>query len=481
MSFLHGVETFESSTGGVVVRGVRSSVIGIIGTAPVQHCQAQSVDVDEETLSDVSDAAKFGPNIEGYTLPRALSVLRLEGAKFVIAINVFDPAVHKTDVAADDLAITDGVLALAHGDLVSLTVKAAGGAGAALVEGTDYTVDRVKGVITVVEDGALDAAAEANVAYSYGDPSAITPTEIIGGVSAGGDRIGLQAFLNSAAKRGYDPKLLIAPGYSTQASVVAAMAALTPALKLRALAAVDAPVGTTVEEAIEGRGPSGAINFNVSDQRLVLCAPHVKVFDSATGQAELVGMSAIYGGVLARADQEQGFWRSPSNIVSRAILGLEFPISASLKDPAADCQMLNANGITTVYNAFGTGYRIWGNRSSAFPADASVASFVTQRRIADSIHQALENAIFPHIDKPITGSIISDVLQAGNAYFRTLATRGALAPGSHVKFVPEKNPSSELEKGKITWTLVFVGSPPFEKGELDSVTDTSLLANIKVA
>ncbi len=36
---------------------------------------------------------------------------------------------------------------------------------------------------------------------------------------------------------------------------------------------VDAPAGTTVQEAITGRGSEGTINFNYSSERLILCYP----------------------------------------------------------------------------------------------------------------------------------------------------------------------------------------------------------------
>ena len=52
--------------------------------------------------------------------------------------------------------------------------------------------------------------------------------------------------------------------------------------KIRAIGIVDAPVGTTVQDAIKGRGPQGTINFNTSSDRIVLCYPHLKVYDSAS-------------------------------------------------------------------------------------------------------------------------------------------------------------------------------------------------------
>lgn len=480
MAEFHGVETVEVKNGGVTVQGVKSAVVGLVGTAPVHHVADadQTLDVDVLCLSDVDDAKYFGPNVAGYSLPQALEQLRLEGAKFVVVVNVFDPASHNTAVAAADYDIGDDLKApLPNGDVLPSTVvvHVGGGGGSALVEGTDYTIDAVAGVLTVIPGGALDEETEVQVAYSYGDPTAVLPADVIGGVSAGGERTGMQAWMNSFANRGFHPKILLAPSYSTLSAVVAAMRALAQADKLRAVLAVDAPVGTSVPDAIAGRGPSGSINFNISGDRSFLCCPHVKVYDKATDAMVLAPMSNAYAGVMAKTDATRGFWHSPSNKGSVGILGLEYPISASINDKACDAAMLNGAGIVTVFNSFGSGYRIWGNRSAAFPVDGSVYSLVTQRRIADMIHEALELAMLNVLDDPITPTHVGDVLQAANAYMRYLYSVGAVPIGSRVEFQSPKNPPSEIAKGKTKYTIIFVGNVPSENIIFESVVDTNLL------
>jgi len=479
-TFLHGVETIEVNQAGVVVQGVKSSVVGLIGTAPVHLVAAEQRTVNEDVLclSDVDDVRRFGPVLPGYTIPAELERLRQEGAKWVVVVNVFDPAEHTDDFAAADLAIEDGEIVLADKGLISVVVKVAGGAGAALVAGTDYSVDMAEGVITVLPGGALDGDEEANVTYVFGDPSAVVAVDVIGTVNEAGERTGAQALRNSFTKRGFHPKILLAPAYSTQLTVVNALRALAAWDRLRAIVAVDAPVGTTVEEAIEGRGPAGTINFNVSDDRCVLCVPHVKALDRTTGELGLAALSSIYAGVLAFTDSTMGFWVSPSNKQSRVIAGLEYPITAALNDKTCDVSLLNEVGITTVFNAFGTGYRVWGNRSSAFPATPGVKSFITQRRIADQIHESLELAMLPAIDLPITSPLIEDILQAANNYMGVLIGRGAVPAGSRVEFQAAKNPADQIALGKLTFTLVFVGSPPLEGITFESVVDTSLLRSL---
>lgn len=39
-----------------------------------------------------------------------------------------------------------------------------------------------------------------------------------------------------------------------------------------------------------------------------------------------------------------------------------------INDPNSEANLLNEAGIITVFNSYGTGIRLWGNRSAAFPS-----------------------------------------------------------------------------------------------------------------
>lgn len=51
-----------------------------------------------------------------------------------------------------------------------------------------------------------------------------------------------------------------------------------------------------------------------------------------------------------------------SNQEIAGITGVERTISAMINDPNCEANLLNEAGITTVFNSFGTGLRLWGNR-----------------------------------------------------------------------------------------------------------------------
>lgn len=123
-NYLHGPETIEVENGARPVKTVKSAVIGLIGTAPMGD-----VNTLVQCLSE-KDAAAFGSQFTGFTIPQALDAIYDHGAGIVLVINVLDPAKHKT--AIEDEVVTfdksTGQARLAHpvvANVVVKTVKAA--------------------------------------------------------------------------------------------------------------------------------------------------------------------------------------------------------------------------------------------------------------------------------------------------------------------------------------------------------------------
>lgn len=110
---------------------------------------------------------------------------------------------------------------------------------------------------------------------------------------------------------GFFAKILIAPVFCTQKSVSTEL--IAQAENLSAIAYIDAPVGTTFQQVLAGRGSQGSINFNTSSDRARLCYPHVKVYDSTTNTEVLEPLSSRAAGLRAKVDLEKGFWWSNSN------------------------------------------------------------------------------------------------------------------------------------------------------------------------
>src|ERR1700687_5741685 len=156
-NFLHGVEVIEVPNGPVPVTVVKSAVIGLVGTAPTWAVASPVVAaaLNAPTLvSSALDAAMFGPIVRGYSIPYALAAIQAQGAGQAIVVNVFDPAIHFTQVTAVAATFnSQGTLNLGHMG-VSNVVVTSSPAGTTYVVTTDYTVDAVNGVITIVPSGS---------------------------------------------------------------------------------------------------------------------------------------------------------------------------------------------------------------------------------------------------------------------------------------------------------------------------------------
>ena len=484
-SYLHGAETIELRGGVRPINPVKTAVIGLIGTAPIHLLEDGNASFNEvqQVLSDV-DAGKFGgPHVPEFTIPQALNAIYDQGNGTVLMVNVFDPDTHKTSVTDEAVTLNDdGQATLANGgqSVISATVKSSDGS-TTHVEGTDYTLDKRTGTISRIDSGAIAAGAELTVDYDHPDLSQITPSEIIGTVETSGNRTGMQALLNSFNLFGFWPKILIAPGYSTQTSVAAELEVIAGVSNCRGIALVDAPIGTTRDDAINGRGPSGDINFNFSSDRVVLCYPHLEVYDVATDSIRLEPYSQRLAGVIAATDFQFGYWYSPSNKTIKGITGVELDLSAMINNPTSDVNALNEAGIVTIFNSFGSGLRTWGNRSSAYPRSTYQTNFIQTRRTADMVHESLEYAMLQFIDLPINQALIDSITESANGFIRTLIGRGALLPGSKCEWIKANNPDTEIANGHLTFNITMLPPPPAERITFESFLDINLLSNLQTA
>ncbi|KAF1054751.1 MAG: putative prophage major tail sheath protein [Stenotrophomonas maltophilia] len=470
-NYLHGIETTEVERGPRAIKVVKSGVIALVGTAPAGP-------VNELTLSLTEvDGAQFGPEIlDGFSIPRALAGIYDYGAGTVLVINVLDPAVHRSNVVGQARQFGDNdLLQLEHGALQVLALKSADGA-TTYVRDTDYSVTMLTGKVKRLAGGAITANAQVKADYTHADPSMVTPADIIGAVNVAGQRSGLKAFADSYNLFGFFPKLFIAPGFSTLNSISVEL--IAAAEQMGGIAYIDAPIGSTVQQVIAGRGPAGVINFNTSSDRVRLCYPHVKVYDAATNGERLEPLSIRAAGLRAKVDLDDGYWWSSSNRELVGVIGLERPLTARVDDPNSEVNLLNEVGITTVFNSFGTGLRLWGNRTAAWPTVTHMRNFENVRRTKDIIDESIRYSSLQFVDMPITQALIDSITESVNLFGRKLTGDGALL-GFECWYDPARNPQTELELGHLLFNYKLTVPLPFERGTFETEITGEYLANLK--
>lgn len=310
----------------------------------------------------------------------------------------------------------------------------------------------------------------------HNSPDEVKISDINGGIDAITEkRTGLKAFEDCYSLFGYYPKTIIAPVYCEETAVVSEINTICN--KIRAIGLVDAPVGATVQDVIKGRGPEGTINFNTSSQRIVLCYPHLKVYDSAADKISLEPYSQRLAGVIAAKDVEKGYHWSPSNTEIKGIVGIERQLTSMINDPTSEVNTLNEAGVVTVFNSYGSGFRTWGNRSAAYPSSTFPTNFINVRRTADILHESVEYAMLDFIDFPIDNGLIDSICETVNQFIRTLIGRGALIDGK-CTFNEDKNPTTELANGHLLFDIEFMPPTPAERITFESFIDIELLKSL---
>ena len=188
--FLHGVEVLEVQGGTRPIRTVKSSVIGLVGTAPKGP-------VNEPVLisgSRAEGARIFGTGLG--TIPGALDGIWDQIGAAVVVVNVLDPSSHKVAVAEKEYDLgEDDTVQLDHRYAASLVVKY-GNADTEAAAGTDYSYNPDTGVLTRIAAGSITAKSTVKVAYDRPDPTAVMTADVVGGVTAAtGAYTGVHALL----------------------------------------------------------------------------------------------------------------------------------------------------------------------------------------------------------------------------------------------------------------------------------------------
>lgn len=498
-NFLHGVEVLEIDTGPRPIRTVRSGVIGIVGTAP----NSAAATAATLTLGRVADDNAILLTASAGLAGNQVSINLVDPASnsATLAVTVVDNAITVTLATSAAGAITStagDVVTAINGDtdaaaLVTASnatgsdgtgVVRASGVARFLSGGTDepFPLNTPKlvagsrgeaallgtgGTLPNAMDGIFDqiGAAVVVVRVAEGADEAATLANIVGGVnSTTGQLEGVHALLGAESALGLAPRILVAPGYTHQRPdgganpVVAELVGI--AQRLRGVIIADGP-NTTDEAALAYRDDWGSDRVYVVD-------PWVKVFRDGVTASEPA--SARVAGVIARTDNDLGFWWSPSNKLVNGITGTSRDVDFKLGDINSRANILNENEVTTIVRQ--DGFRLWGNRTTS--ADPKWA-FLSVRRTADIIAESLQQAHLWAVDRNITKTYVEDVTEGVNAYLRSLVNRGAILGGTCWPD-PDLNSPENIQAGKVYFNFDF--TPPYPA---EHITFRSQLVNTYIS
>lgn len=495
-TFLHGVEVVEINDGPRPIRTVRSSVIGIVGTAPDSQPEVKAT-LQTGVIAN-NNALLFTAVLEG-SLGNQIGVRFLDpganDAALAISVSGTDINVSLATGPTGTITSTATSIATAIGANTAasalVTVANAGastGSGVvtafrrqALVDGIDEAFplntpvlvpgDQAQaallgttGTLPAAMDGIFDqtGAVVVVVRVEEGATAEDTVTNVIGGVDVTtGAYEGVHAFLGSETTNGFCPRILCAPGFTSDRPddlanpVVAELVGI--AERLRAVIVADGP-NTSDADAITYRGDWGS-------KRVYIVDPAVKIRNSS---AEIINepASARVAGLIAKTDNDDGFWWSPSNRVINGIIGIGRDIDFTLGDANSRANLLNEQEVATIIRQ--DGYRLWGNRTAS---DDPKFAFLSVVRTADIINDSILRAHLWAVDRNITRTYLEDVSQSVNDFLDRLKAQGAILGGRCFPS-PGLNTPSSISDGKVFFNVEF--TPPYPA---EHITFLSKLTN----
>ncbi|WP_462150880.1 phage tail sheath subtilisin-like domain-containing protein [Pseudoalteromonas xiamenensis] len=440
--FLHGVEVIEAQSGTRPIKTVKSSVIGLIGTAPFADAEAFPLNTPVLVAGKRAEAAKL---------------VDPENADFKALLAAKQDAEIAKEVAAQEAAQKR---TLSDDEKKDIDTK---------LRKTITTVPFVKqGTLPAAIDGIFDQAGAAIVVVRVADNAdeGVVMSSMAAGVDSEGAYTGVAAFLGAESILGVTPRILVAPGYSHQRpngnknAVISDMVGV--AERLRAVIIADGP-STTDEEAKAYRKDFGS-------RRVFVVDPAVKVFRD--GEAVVEPSSSRVAGMIAKSDNDRGFWWSPSNTNMNGIVATERAIDFQLGDVNARANLLNENEVATIIRQ--NGFKLWGNRTCS---DDPKWAFLSVVRTADMINDSLLRAHMWAVDRNITKTYIEDVTQSVQSYLDSLKAQGAIL-GGQIWADADLNTPANIQAGKVYFSFDFTPPTPAEHITFKSILTNNYLEEI---
>lgn len=311
-------------------------------------------------------------------------------------------------------------------------------------------------------DAIADQASPVTVVVrvAQGEDTAATTTNVIGGVTAGGQYTGLKALLAAEAQLGVRPRILGVPGLDSLA--VATELVLT-AQKLRGFAYASAWDCETVSDAIAYRENFGA-------RELMTIWPDFVNWDTTLNADAPASAIARALGLRAKLDEQVGWHKTLSNVAVNGVSGLSRDIYWDLQNPATDAGLLNAADVTTLIRR--EGFRFWGSRTCS---DDPLFAFENYTRTAQVLADTMAEGQFWAIDKPMHPSLVRDIVEGINAKFRELVRLGYLI-GGECWYDEAANDKDTLKAGKLYLDYDYTPVPPLENlGLRQRITDRYLV------
>jgi phage tail sheath protein FI len=456
-TFLHGVEVLDIDSGARPISTVRSSVIGIIGTAPDADVTAFPLNTPVLVAGSRREAALLDTVGDGEgTLPAAMDSIFDQAGAVIIVVRI-EEGEDDAETLANVLGGVNATTGAYEGVQAFLGAESIVGYQPRILCAPGFTDERVaNGILTIAKNnvGAGYTNGTHALVFTGGGGSGAAGTAVVaGGIvttvtlteNGGGYTTNPTVTLAGTAGAGTTTATFTITRGTVGNAVVAELIGI--AERLRAVIIADGP-NTTDADAYAYADDFGSKRVYVVDPKVY------KVDEDGNYVTEYA--SACVAGLIAKSDNERGFWWSPSNQNINGIVGTARAIDFTLGDANSRANLLNEQKVATIVRQ--DGYRLWGNRTLS--SDSKWA-FLCVVRTADIINDSLLRAHLWAVDRGITKNYVTDVIEGVNAYLRHLTTIGAIL-GGECWADPDLNTPDQIALGKVYFDFDFTPVYPAE-------------------
>ena len=438
MAISHGFNKTEAATSVTAPVTVNSGLQIVVGTAPVNMLDDPEAAVNtpllvntfKEAAAAVGDSSDFAK----YTLCEAVSAsFQVMGISPIVVVNVLDPAnaKHITELSNKTVQVNDGIASFNDDGTVS---------------------------IALVNGGKGDGATALTVSGSILDPTKITAADIVGGVNAAtGAETGLEVVRQVFPKLGMVPGILLAPRFSKDPMVCAALQA-----KCRKINGVfDAVCFVDIDSSA-----SGARKYtDVANQKVKQGATsreayglwlYGKIGSTIYSGSSLAAVAAVYNDSLYNDTPNA----SPSNV--------SVPISSACLEDGTEVLMdqeqgnvLNEQGVATFIRS--GDFVVWGNETCCYPKNTDPKdAFLCVRRFFNHSWTSFVLDNMSKLDKPMNKKRLQSIIDSENMKGSVYVSTEVCASYS-MKADPDRNTTAELVAGHYSFYQFCTPFPPFKQ------------------
>lgn len=455
MSYFHGVYNSEQGTSLTVpIRGSAALPV-VFGTAPIHLAKDPAKAINTPLLcysfQECAMAAGYSDDFQSFTLCQSMDAsFRVFNVAPIILVNVLDPGkpAHVKAYEAEELSVQDGqaVYTKPYVLLDSLEVKSG---ETVLTAEMDYTAahDNDGNVAILLLSQTAQAAERLTVSAKGLNPEGVTREDIVGGVDAlTGREAGLELARQIYPKLGMIPGQLLAPGWSGDPVVAAALQAKTEALNgvFECTCLLDIPTEGEDGAAVYTDVKATKEKLGASSTHAVALWPMVAVGD------KIYHYSALFAALTAYTDASNGDvpYESPSNKDLRITATVLADGTEVVLDQQQASDALNACGVITAVNL--EGFRSWGNSTAAYPATTDPKDrWLSVRRFFNWDGNNFIRTYFQKVDKPGNTRLIQSIVDSQNVIGNGYVARQYCA-GYRTEFRSDENPVTNLLDGHLT-------------------------------